>query len=313
MEDKKLITVVTACYNEEDNIVEIYKQVKAVFDELPQYRYEHLFIDNCSEDNTVSLLKNIAKKDKQVKLIINARNFGHIRSPVHGLLQAKGNAVISIVADLQDPPQMIHQFLQEWEKGWLVVAGVKVQTNESFLLGMIRKCYYRFVTRIASIKLVKNFTGFGLYDQKIIAAIRKLNDPYPYFRGIICEIGYPIKTIPYEQPPRTRGITKNNFYTLYDMAMLGITSHSKLPLRLAIFAGFGLSIGSLLLSVFFLLLKLIYWDRFSFGLAPILIGLFFFCSIILFFIGMLGEYVLSIQTQVQNRPLVYEEERVNFD
>jgi glycosyltransferase involved in cell wall biosynthesis len=310
---QKLISVVTACYNEEACIAEVSRQVKAVFEQLPQYKYEHLFIDNASEDSTVAILKEIAATDPHVKIIVNTRNFGHVRSPIHGLLQAKGEAVISIVADLQDPPAMIVDFLREWEAGHKVVIGVKAQTQETVILGVIRRFYYNLITKIANIHLVKNFTGFGLYDKVVMDALRQINDPYPYFRGLICEIGYPVKSIPYTQPPRLRGFSKNNFYSLYDMAILGITNHSKVPIRLAIFTGFSLSILSFILSILFFVLKLLFWDQFSLGVAPILIGLFFFCSILLFFIGMLGEYVVSIHTQVQNRPLVFEKERVNFD
>lgn len=310
---KKLISIVTACYNEEACIAEAYYRVKAVFAQLPQYAYEHVFIDNASEDSTVAILKEIAADDPQVKIIVNTRNFGHIRSPIHGLLQAKGDAVISVVADLQDPPEMIVDFLREWEAGYKVVIGVKAQTQETFLLKYIRRFYYNLITKIANIDLFKNFTGFGLYDKAVMEALRQINDPYPYFRGLICEIGYPVKKISYVQPARLRGLSKNNFYSLYDMAVLGITNHSKIPIRLAIFSGFALSVLSLILSGVFLLLKFLFWDQFSFGVAPILIGLFFFCSVILFFIGMLGEYVVSIHTQVQNRPLVFEKERVNFD
>lgn len=310
---KKLISVVTACYNEEECIAEVYQQVKAIFQSLPEYDYEHLFIDNNSEDNTVGILKQIALEDKAVKVIVNARNFGHIRSPVYGLLQARGDAVISIVADLQDPPELIRDFLKEWEAGYQIVAAVKTQTHDSFLLGLFRRIYYHLVAKIANTQLLKNFTGFGLYDKKVMLALRQMNDPYPYFRGLICEIGFSVKTIPYTQPDRKLGLSKNNFYTLYDMAMLGITNHSKVPLRLATFCGFGLSLFSFLLSIGFLLCKLIFWQQFSLGMAPMLIGLFFFSSVLLFFIGILGEYVAAIHTQVQNRPLVFEKERINFE
>ncbi|HVT61905.1 MAG TPA: glycosyltransferase family 2 protein [Legionellaceae bacterium] len=307
------ISIVTACYNEEACIAEVQQRVKTVMESMPQYDYEHIFIDNHSNDQTVAILKEIATTDKHVKIIVNARNFGHIRSPVHGLLQAKGDAVISLVADLQDPPEMIKDFLKEWEAGHKIVVGVKVKTHETFLLGAIRRFYYNLVTKIANINLVKNFTGFGLYDKVIMDGLRQMNDPYPYFRGLICEIGYPVKTLPYTQPPRLRGFSKNNFYALYDMAILGITNHSKIPIRLAIFSGFSLAMVSFILSIVFFVLKLLFWDQFSLGVAPILIGLFFFCSILLFFIGILGEYVVSIHTQVQNRPLVFEKERVNFE
>lgn len=310
---QKLISIVTACYNEEECIAEVYSQVKAVFAQLPQYRYEHIFIDNNSEDKTVAILKDIAVQDKHVKIIVNARNFGHIRSPIYGLLQATGDAVISIVADLQDPPEMIVNFLREWESGHKVVIGVKAQTQESFLWSAVRRFYYNLISKIANVNLFKNFTGFGLYDRVFMDALRQINDPYPYFRGLISEIGYPVKTLSYSQPSRFRGFTKNNFYSLYDMAILGITNHSKVPIRLAIFSGFALSIVSFILSGVFFVLKLLFWDQFSLGVAPILIGLFFFCSILLFFIGILGEYVVSIHTQVQNRPLVFEKERINFD
>ena len=310
---QKLISIVTACYNEEECIKEVYRQVKDVFAQLPQYAYEHVFIDNNSEDKTVDILKKIAAEDKNVKIIVNVRNFGHIRSPIHGLVQAKGDAVISIVADLQDPPEMIAAFLREWEAGHKVVIGIKEQTQETFLLKAIRRFYYDLITKIANINLFKNFTGFGLYDKVVIDALRQINDPYPYFRGLISEIGYPVKALSYAQPPRLRGFSKNNLYSLYDMAVLGITNHSKIPIRLAIFSGFALSIISFILSVLFFILKLLFWDHFTLGVAPILVGLFFFCSVLLFFIGILGEYVVSIHTQVQNRPLVFEKERVNFD
>lgn len=309
----KLITIVTACYNEEENINAVYEQVKAVFETLPQYRYEHLFIDNASQDKTVEILKTIAKDDKNVKIIVNARNFGHIRSPSYALLQAKGDAVISIVADLQDPPEMIKAFLQKWEEGYRIVIGVKEKTNESKGCAAIRKFYYQLITRISEAPLVKDFTGFGLYDQSVIQILREMDDPYPYFRGLIAEIGFEIARIPYEQPPRKEGKTKNNFYTLFDMAMLGITSHSKVPIRMMTILGFILSSISFSMAVVFLLLKLVFWHHFNVGIAPMLIGLFFFSSVQLFFIGMLGEYIAAIHTQVLKRPLVIEKERVNFD
>lgn len=308
-----LISVVTPCFNEQENIEKIYNQVKDVFACLPQYRYEHIFIDNCSQDNTVTLLKSIAKKDKNIKILVNTRNFGHIRSPMYGLLQAKGDAVILIVADLQDPPILIKQFLVEWEQGWKIVIGVKAKTDESFLMRNIRKYYYRLISKISSTELVKNFTGFGLYDSVVINALRNIGDPYPYFRGDICDVGYKIKKISYEQPLRKRGVSKNNFYSLFDMAMLGITNHSKVPIRLATIAGFSLASISLLFAVVIIILKLFFWNHFSVGIAPILVVLFFFFAILLLFLGILGEYVASMQTQIQNRPLVYVEEKINFD
>jgi glycosyltransferase involved in cell wall biosynthesis len=308
----KFISVVTPCYNEEQNIQEIYQQVKAVFKELPSYQYEHIFIDNASTDKTVEILRSLAKTDKNLKVIVNARNFGPVRSPFYGLLQAHGDAVIYIVADLQDPPTMIKDFIAQWETGYKIVVGVKSESHEFPLFFFIRKLYYKFIAKISDVKLIKNFTGFGLYDKAVIDILRKLDDPYPYFRGLISELGFKTAEIPFKQPPRMRGCSKANFYLLYDWAMLGITSHSKVPIRLATMAGFLLSIISLSISLIFLLLKLLFWESFGLGIAPILIGLFFFSSIQLFFIGLLGEYIASIHTRIMKRPLVIEEERINF-
>ncbi len=309
----KLISIVTACFNEEENVKELYEQVKAVFIDLPQYDYEHIFIDNASKDRTVTILKGIAQKDRRVKIIVNTRNFGHIRSPFHGLMQAKGDAVISIVADLQDPPIMIKEFIKKWEEGYKIVIGVKTQSEESKLFFAIRKAYYNLVSRLSEIELIKNFTGFGLYDQKVIETLRSVKDPYPYFRGLICDIGFERAVIEYLQPSRKRGFTKNNFYTLFDMAMLGITNHSKVPLRLATMTGFAVAILNLIVALGYFVYKLIFWYSFNVGIAPLVIGLFFFASVQLFFIGIIGEYIGSIHTQVLKRPLVVEKERINFD
>lgn len=308
----KLISIVTACYNEEENVEELYQQVKAVFSQLPQYQYEHIFIDNASTDKTVAILKRIAEKDKNVKIIVNSRNFGHIRSPYHGLLQAQGDAVISIVADLQDPPEMIKEFIRKWEEGYKIAIGVKPKSEESRWMFAIRRVGYYWIGRIADLKLIRNFTGFGLYDKQVLTVLRSYEDPYPYFRGMIADVGFDIAEIPYHQPKRKQGVTKNNFYTLYDMGMLGITSYSKIPLRLAVMLGFFLATVSFIFSILFLVLKLIFWDRFNAGMAPVLIGLFFFSSVQLFFIGLLGEYIASINARVMKRPLVVEKERVNF-
>jgi glycosyltransferase involved in cell wall biosynthesis len=308
----KLISVVTPCYNEEDNVNEIYERVKAVFQTLPQYQYEHIFIDNASGDRTVEILKSMAQKDKNIKIIVNARNFGHICSPHHAILEAKGDAVVSIVADLQDPPDMIAQFIKKWEDGYKIVVGVKNGSKESRLMFTIRKTYYNLIGKLSEVELIKNFTGFGLYDKKVVEILREIDDPYPYFRGLISYIGFDICKIEYTQPARKRGITKNNFYTLYDMAMLGITNHSKVPLRIATITGFILGTLSLVVAMVYLVLKLLFWNQFQAGSAPVVIGLFFFSSVQLFFIGIVGEYVGSIQTQVLKRPLVIEKERINF-
>lgn len=308
----KLISIVTPCFNEEDNVKEVYEKVRLVFQQLPQYLYEHIFIDNASTDRTVEKLKSLALKDNNVKIIVNTRNFGHIRSPYHAIIEARGDAVITLVADLQDPPEMIADFLRKWEEGYKVVVGIKTTSQESRLMFAIRKSYYNFVKNLSEIELINNFTGFGLYDQKVIDILRDINDPYPYFRGLISEIGYEICKIEYTQPKRKRGITKNNFYTLYDLAMLGITNHSKVPLRIATMTGFALGSVSLVVALIYFVMKLLFWNQFQAGSAPIVIGLFFFSSVQLFFIGIVGEYVGSIQTQVMHRPLVIEKERINF-
>jgi len=276
------------------------------------YNYEHIFIDNASTDATVSKIKNIALQDKRVKLIVNARNFGHIRSPYYGLLQSSGDACIVIASDLQDPPEMIVDFIAKWEEGYKTVLAVKPESEESIVMSMVRKSYYKFITRISEVPLVQNATGAGLFDRIVINIIKEINDPYPYFRGLLCEIGFPIATVPFKQPRRQRGITKNNFYTLYDLAMLGITNHSKIPLRLMAMGGFLLSLISLILAFGFLVAKIVLWDSFQLGTAPMLIGIFFFGAIQTFFIGVLGEYVATIHTHIRKLPLVVEIERVNF-
>jgi len=308
----KLVSVMTPCYNEEANVRELYQRIKAVFDALPAYRYEHIFIDNASKDGTVAVLRELAAADPNVKVIVNARNFGHIRSPHHALLQTSGDAVIALAADLQDPPELIPKFLEHWENGWKVVMGVKESSEESLLMYWVRGAYYRLLARIADIQVVRQATGFGLYDRVVIEQLRKLDDPYPYFRGLMAELGYDAATVAYRQPLRRRGITSNNFYSLYDMAMLGIVNHSKVPLRLATMLGFGMATFSFLLALGYLIAKLLFWDRFSFGLAPILIGFFFMSSVQLAFVGIVGEYIGSIYTQVKGMPLVVEKERINW-
>ena len=311
MSDKKLISIVTPCYNEDDNIEELCSRIASVMAELP-YEYEHICIDNHSTDSTIKKIKQIAKNDKRLKLIVNARNFGHIRSPYYGLLQSSGEATILIASDLQDPPEMIPEFIKKWERGFKTVLAVKPESNESLIMFKIRKAYYRLISKISEVQLVQNATGAGLFDKAVINILKDIQDPYPYFRGLLCEIGFPIATIPFKQPRRLRGVTKNNFYTLYDIAMLGITNHSKIPLRLMAMGGFALSFLSLIVALIFLIAKLLYWDSFQLGTAPIIIGIFFFGAIQAFFIGILGEYIGSIHTQVRKMPLVTELERVNF-
>ncbi|MBT7041242.1 MAG: glycosyltransferase family 2 protein [Bacteroidetes bacterium] len=309
-----LISVVTPCYNEEENVKELYLQVRSVFQSIDEsYGYEHIFIDNASKDGTVSRLKEIAKKDKNVKIIVNARNFGHIRSPYHAILQARGDAVIMLVADLQDPPSMIAVFIKKWEEGYKIVVGVKSKSEENPVMFAIRKLYYNLIEKFSDTKQIKNFTGFGLYDKKFINILKNLNEPYPYFRGLIMEMGFEIAKVEFVQPKREKGKTKNNFYTLYDMAMLGFVNHSKVPLRMATFVGFAVAILSLLVALSYFIYKLIFWQSFQVGVAPMVIGVFFFAAVQLFFIGIIGEYIGAIYTQVKNRPLVIEKERINFE
>lgn len=309
---KTLISILTPTYNEEENIELLYQKIKLVQEQLPQYDFEHVFIDNCSTDNTVAILKQLAIRDKTIKIIVNIRNFGHIRSPYHGLLQTSGNCVILLVADLQDPPELILEFLKKWEAGYKIVIGIKEKSKENKLMFFIRKMFYNLISKISETDQIKNFTGFGLYDRQFIETLRQLDEPYPYFRGLISELGFNRIEIPYTQPAREKGKTKNNFYTLYDIAMLGFVNHSKLPLRLASFIGFGVSALSFLVAITYFIYKLVFWYNFSVGMAPLVIGIFFFAGIQLFFLGIIGEYIGAIFTQVKRRPLVIEKERVNF-
>src|SRR6202162_4074578 len=309
----KLVSVVSPCFNEAENVRELYTRVRRAFEALPQYRYEQLFIDNASQDDTASILRQIAASDKNVKIIFNTRNFGHVRSPFHAILQARGDAVIGLASDLQDPPELIPEFLKHWESGSRVVLGVKAKTEESWPISWIRRGYYKLLARLADVEVIQNSTGFGLCDRRVVEILRDMNEPYPYFRGLLPEIGFPIARVEYAQPRRKRGKTKNNFYSLFDVAMLGITTHSKVPLRLATIAGFTLSALSLFAALAYLVAKLVFWYRFSAGVAPILIVLFVTFSVQLFFLGLLGEYVSVVHTQTLRRPLVVEKERVNFE
>jgi glycosyltransferase involved in cell wall biosynthesis len=309
---RPFLSIVTACYNEEDNIEILHGRVKAVMDTLPGYRYEHVFIDNASTDTTVAILRRLVLLDPHIRVIVNARNFGQVRSPSHALFSVTGDAIISIVADLQDPPEMIPELLSEWRKGFYAVLCIKRSSEESSIMFWVRKQYYKTAERLSSIETIQNFTGFGLFDRRVMDIARSFGDPYPFFRGMIAEIGLPIKKIYYDQPCRKFGITKNNFYTLYDMGMLGIINHSRVPLRMAVFAGFLGAALSFMIAVIYLILKLVFWNTFSIGLAPMLIGIFFVAFIQLVFLGILGEYVGAIFTQVQRRPYAVELERINY-
>ena len=312
---KKKISIVSSAYNEEGNVRDLYEQVKAQMAPLAdKYEYEQIVLDNASTDGTLAVLRQIAAQDKRFKVIANARNFGHIRSPYYGILQASGDAVVYLASDLQDPPALIAQFITAWENGYKVVLAQKQTSKESGLFFAVRKIYYWLLNLLndSGAKLEPNCTGFGLYDKCVVDELRKLGDPYPYLRGLVCELGYAHKLIPFEQPLRKRGFTKNNFYTLYDNAMIGFTNHSKVPLRLAALGGFALGIISLFLAMVYLVLKLLYWERFPMGTAPLLLAVLFFSSVQLFFIGIIGEYIGAILTQVLKRPLVIEKERINF-
>jgi glycosyltransferase involved in cell wall biosynthesis len=303
---------VTGCYNEASNVEELHAQIVRVMSELPDYEFEHIYIDNASTDGTVPILRRLAAADPRVKVILNARNFGHIRSPFHALLQARGDAVICMASDLQDPPRLIKDFIGKWEEGFRVVMGVKTRSEETRIFFALRRLYYRLLGRLSEVKLVENFTGFSLCDRQVVEILRRIDDPYPYFRGLVADIGFEAAKVEFVQPKRKRGITKSNFYTLYDMAMLGFTSNTKIPLRLATMVGFLTAAISFLAGLFYLVYKLIYWHSFEVGLAPLVVGLFFVGGIQLFFLGIVGEYIGAIYTQVLHRPLVIEKERINF-
>lgn len=310
--EKILLSIVTPCYNEEENVDELYAQVKAAIADQTKYSFELIFIDNHSQDGTVAKLKKLAEKDPMVKIIVNTRNFGHIRSPYYGILQSRGAATIYLASDLQDPPELIPEFIRYWEEGYKLVMAIKPVSKGIAWVHALRKAYYRFLDGISDITLVADATGFGLYDREVLDQLRQIDDPYPFLRGLICELGYEIKTIPFEQPRRLRGISKNNLYILYDIAMLGIVSHSKVPIRIAAFTGFALGMLSVLAAIVFLILKLLFWDSFPMGIAPVVIGMFFMFGVLMLFIGILGEYIGAIHTYIQRRPVVVEKERINF-
>lgn len=309
---KKLISIVTPTFNEIDNIDELLRRVRLAINGLNKYDFEILVIDNCSVDGTQERLRELAQKDPRIKVILNARNFGHIRSPYYGILQSQGEATIYLASDLQDPPEMIPDLLSGWEAGFKLVMAIKPVSKSSPVMHYLRKSYYRFIDKISDVDIIKDSTGFGLYDKVVLDDLKGIADPYPFLRGLICELGYEVKEIPFVQQRRLGGITKNNFYTLFDIAMLGIVSHSKVPIRIASFAGIILGALSVIIAFIFLILKLVFWDSFPIGSAPIVIGLFFLFGVQLFFIGILGEYIASIHGYVQNRPIVVEKERINF-
>jgi len=308
----KLISIVTPCYNEEKNVAGLYNEVKNVFAGLKNYRYEHIFIDNASTDKTVDILKSIAAVDKNVKIIVNLKNYGYLKSPFYAVLQASGEAVIPVAADFQDPPALIKDFIDRWERGYKVVVGIKSRSEENPLIFLVRKIYYSLIRSVSTSEQIKNFTGFGLYDRSVIEILRQYDERHPYFRGLISELGFEISKIEFTQPIRRKGRSHSNFYTLFDVAMLGIVNYSVLPLRVATFIGFITAVASFLVALFYLFYKIIFWNRFQVGIAPLVIGIYFFSAVQLFFIGIVGEYIGAIYTQIKKRPLVIEKERVNF-
>lgn len=314
----KKISVMVPCYNETENVIPMSEAVVALFTEgspLADYDYELLFIDNCSTDGTREKLEVICAKNKKIKAIFNVTNFGQFNSPFHGMCQTTGDCTVTLCCDFQDPVELIPVFVAEWEKGHKIVSGVKKSSKEPGIVYLARTIYYKMIKGMSNVKMIEHFTGFGLYDKTFIALLRELDDPIPFIRGIVAEYGdgFNRVEIPYEQPKRRAGKTHNNFYTLYDAAMLSFTSYTKVGLRLATFFGAGISFVSILIGLVYLVLKLIFWDKFSAGYAPLMIGVFVLGGIQIFFIGMIGEYILNINTRVIKRPVVVEEKRINFE
>lgn len=308
----KTISVVIPCFNEEDNVRTVYARTVAVFEKLQNYDYEIIFIDNDSRDRTVPLLKEIAAQDKRVKIIVNSRNFGHFRSPFHALLNASGDAGLMMAADLQDPPELIFDFVQKWEEGYDIVLAVKECTDEKGFLPYLRKAYYYLLASMAENEVLQGFHGYSLLDRRVIEGLRTFHDPCPFFRSMLLEAGFRKAVVLFRQPVRRRGVTANTLYSLYDAAMLGLVQNSKVPLRIAILFGFMIACGSFAVAVAYLTYKLLYWDTVSLGIAPMIIGFFFLSGTQLIFLGVIGEYIGAMYTQVKNRPLVIERERINF-
>lgn len=309
----KTVSVVVPTYNEEENVVAMAEEVVHIFEnELTNYNLELIFIDNFSRDNTRSILRELCRKDERIKCILNAKNFGPFNSPYYGIIQSTGDCTILLCADFQDPVQMIIDFVREWEKGYKIVIGIKTTSNENKLMYFFRSCYYKIIKKMSDIDQIEHFTGFGLYDKSFVKILGDLGDPTPFLRGIVAELGYERKEIPYKQEKRRAGKSSYSLYKLYDAAMLSLTSYTKIGLRLATFTGIICSCISLLIAVIYFVYKLIYWERFAAGTMPILLGIFIFGSVQLFFIGILGEYIMNINIRIMNRPLVIEEERINF-
>lgn len=312
MAAKKLISIVAGCYNEEENIEELHGRLSIVMDKMPQYDFEILLIDNASTDRTVEVIRQVSARDPRLKAIVNVRNFGHIRSPYHALLLAQGDAVIGMASDLEDPPELVEDFIRKWEEGFKIAIGVRRKSAETGIMPIVRKGYYSLIEQISEVEQVQNFTGFGLYDKVVMDILREIKDPYPYFRGLICEIGYPRAEIPFDKPLRKKGFSKGTFFIYLDSALLGIVNHSKAPLRLATLLGLAMSTLSFMISAYYVINKLIDWDEFQLGLAPLIGGLFFFMGVLFVMIGLLGEYIGLLVTHTVKRPMVVEKERINF-
>lgn len=311
----KKISIMVPCFNEVENVDLMAEALTDLMQKkLPKYDYEILFIDNCSTDGTKEHLEQICARDKKVKAIFNITNFGQFNSPFYGMCQTSGDCTITVCCDFQDPLEMIPRFVEEWEKGHRIVSGIKTSSRENGFIYFLRTVYYKVIKNMSDVKLIEHFTGFGLYDKTFIALLKQLDDPIPFLRGIVAEygVGFNMIQIEYEQPKRKAGKTHNNFYTLYDAAMLSFTSYTKIGLRLATFLGFFMSGAGLLIAIGYLVYKLYHWETFQSGMAPLIIGMFLFSSVQLFFIGFLGEYILNINTRVINRPIVVEEKRLNF-
>ena len=310
----KKISVLIPCYNEEENVVPISEAVIDILQkELAEYDYELVFIDNCSTDHTRDLLRMICSQNPKVKAILNVTNFGQFNSPYYGICQTTGDCTICMCCDFQDPVELIPVFVREWENGYKIVSGIKSSSKENGFIYFLRTMYYKAIRRMSSVEMIEHFTGFGLYDKTFVELLRKLDDPIPFIRGVVAEYGYKRKDVEYEQPRRRAGKTHNNWYSLYDAAMLSFTSYTKIGLRLATFVGFLGSACSILVALIYLIMKLVWWDRFPAGMIPVLIGIFVIGSMQLFFIGLLGEYIMNINTRVMHKPLVIEEERINFE
>jgi glycosyltransferase involved in cell wall biosynthesis len=313
MNRKTLISLISPCFNEEKNIHELYRRVLNVMELLPEYDFEYIFIDNASSDRTVEILRELTRKDPRVKVILNTRNFGHIRSPYWGIINTKGAATIYLASDLQDPPELIPDFIAQWRVGFKIVLAIKPITSANPVMHYLRRAYYRLLDAISEVSITKDATGFGLYDKVVLDHIRAINNPYPFFRGLICELGYEIKTITFIQPRRLSGLSKNNFYSLFDIALLGVVSHSMIPIRLASIIGFIVAFISVLSAFILFVAKILFWEKIPIGYAPLGIIILLIFGILLFFIGMVGEYVGLIFNHVQKHPIVVEKERINFE